>query len=88
MKILIVYATTEGQTRKVARHVFDRLAGAGHAAGLIAATEAEGLDPAGFDGVVVAGSVHGGRYQGELLAGCGARRGSSTGCLRCSCRCR
>jgi menaquinone-dependent protoporphyrinogen oxidase len=68
MKILIVYATTEGQTRKVARYVFDWLAGAGHAAELIAAAEAEGLDPADFDGVVVAGSVHGGRYQAELVS--------------------
>ena len=68
MKILGLYATTEGQTRKVARHVFDRLAGAGHAAALIAAEEAEGLDPSGFDAVVVAGSVHGGRYQTALVA--------------------
>ncbi len=68
MKILIVYATTEGQTRKVARHVFHHLAGAGHAVELIAAEEARGLDPAGFDAAVVAGSVHGGRYQKELVA--------------------
>jgi menaquinone-dependent protoporphyrinogen oxidase len=67
MKILIVYATTEGQTRKIARHVLDALAGAGHAAELIAAEEAGGLDPAGFDAAVVAGSVHGGRFQKELV---------------------
>lgn len=67
MKILIVYATTEGQTRKVARYVFDWLATSGHAAELIPAADAGGLDPSGFDGVVVAGSVHGGRYQSELL---------------------
>ena len=67
MKILIVYATTEGQTRKIARHVFDVLAGEGHAAELIAAEEAGGLDLAGFDAAVVAGSVHGGRFQKELV---------------------
>jgi menaquinone-dependent protoporphyrinogen oxidase len=67
MKILIVYATTEGQTRKIARHVFDRLAGAGHAVELTAAEAAGGRDPAGFDAVVVAGSVHAGRYQKELV---------------------
>jgi len=67
MKILIVYATTEGQTRKVAQYVFDRLAGAGHAAELIPAAEASGRDPSGFDAAVVAGSVHGGRYQKELV---------------------
>lgn len=68
MRILIVYATTEGQTRKVARHVFDQLGDAGHAVALIAAEEAGGLDPAGYDAAIVAGSVHGGRYQKELVA--------------------
>lgn len=68
MKILIVYATTEGQTRKVARFVFDRLAEAGHSAELIPASEAGGLDPSGYDGTIVAGSVHAGRYQKELVA--------------------
>jgi menaquinone-dependent protoporphyrinogen oxidase len=68
MKILIVYATTEGQTRKVARFVFDRLARAGHAAALVPASEAGGLDPAGFDAAVVAGSVHAGRYQTDLVS--------------------
>jgi menaquinone-dependent protoporphyrinogen oxidase len=68
MKILIVYATTEGQTRKVARFVFDRLAGAGHAAALVPATDAEGIDPGSYDGAVVAGSVHAGRFQKELVA--------------------
>jgi menaquinone-dependent protoporphyrinogen oxidase len=72
MKILIVHATTEGQTRKVARHVFARLAAAGHAPALIAAGEADGVDPGGFDGVVVAGSVHAGRFQKELVAWVGA----------------
>ena len=67
MKILIVYATTEGQTRKVARHAFDWLAGAGHAVELISAEDAHGRDPAGFDAAVVAGSVHAGRYQRELV---------------------
>jgi menaquinone-dependent protoporphyrinogen oxidase len=68
MKILIVYATTEGQTRKVARFAFDRLAGAGHSVELIPAAEAGGLDPSAYAAVVVAGSVHAGRYQKELVA--------------------
>jgi menaquinone-dependent protoporphyrinogen oxidase len=67
MKILIVYATTEGQTRKVAHYLFDRLAGAGHSAALLSAAEAEGADPGRFDAVVVAGSLHGGRYQAALV---------------------
>lgn len=67
MKILIVYATTEGQTRKIARHVFDRLAEAGHAVELVAAEDAGGRDPVAFDACLVAGSLHGGRYQKELV---------------------
>jgi len=66
MKILIVYATTEGQTRKVARHAFDWLAGAGHAAELIGAEEEKGLDPSAYDAAILAGSVHAGRYQKAL----------------------
>lgn len=68
MKILIVYATTEGQTRKVARFVFDNLAGAGHSAELVSAGDAQGRDPSLFDGAILAGSVHAGHYQKELVA--------------------
>lgn len=67
MKILMLYATTEGQTLKVARHVFDRLAAAGHAAQLIAAADAADLTPAGFEAAILAGSVHAGRYQTPLV---------------------
>ncbi len=66
MKILIVYATTEGQTRKVARYAFEWLARAGHSAELVRAEDAEGLDPSGYDAAILAGSVHAGRYQKEL----------------------
>lgn len=66
MKILIVYATTEGQTRKVARYAFQRLAGAGHSAELVSAEDADGLDPSDYDAAILAGSVHGGRYQKAL----------------------
>jgi menaquinone-dependent protoporphyrinogen oxidase len=67
MKILILYATTEGQTLKVARRVFDRLVATGHAAQLIAAADAGDLSPDGFDAAILAGSVHAGRYQTPLV---------------------
>lgn len=67
MKILIVYASTEGQTRKIVRYAFDRLAAEGHAVELIAAGDAEGLDPSAFDAAILAGSVHAGHYQEELV---------------------
>lgn len=66
MKLLVLYATTEGQTRKIARHVADRLADAGHGVELLNATEAEGLDPGRFDRAVLAGSLHAGGYQAAL----------------------
>ena len=63
MKILILYATTEGQTRKVARRVFDQLVAAGHAAEMISASDAADLTPVAFDAAILAASVHAGRYQ-------------------------
>ena len=75
MKILIVFATTEGQTAKVARFVLDRLVAAGHSAALLPAAEAGAVDPAGFDGAVVAGSVHAGHYQKDLVGWARAHAG-------------
>ena len=67
--ILIVYATTEGQTRKVARFCADELAGMGRGVELLPAAEAlaEGTDTRAYDALILAGSVHAGRYQSELV---------------------
>lgn len=66
MKLLIVYATTEGQTRKIARFMADRLAEAGHSVELLPSEDAGGVDLRRFDGAIVAGSVHAGAYQKAL----------------------
>ena len=55
MKILIAYATTDGQTRKIARFASDHLTDAGHATELLNVEDAEGLDLAWFDRAVLAG---------------------------------
>lgn len=68
MKILIVYATTDGQTRKVARFAADRLATVGRMVELLPAGEAEGVDLGRFDGVILAGSLHAGGFQKSLEA--------------------
>ena len=68
MKIVVAYATTEGQTRKVARFAADRLADAGHAVELLALGDAADLDLTRFDAAILAGSVHGHRYQAALVA--------------------
>lgn len=66
MKLLIVYGTTDGQTAKIARRVFDIAHEAGHS---VALEHAEGNDPVspdGFDAAILAGSVHAGHYQKHL----------------------
>ncbi|MBY6004423.1 protoporphyrinogen oxidase [Salipiger bermudensis] len=68
MRILIAYATTEGQTRRICRFASDRLVAAGHSVELLNVGDAEGLEPARFDAAVLAGSVHIGLLQSELIA--------------------
>ncbi|MFP4327321.1 MAG: flavodoxin domain-containing protein [Paracoccaceae bacterium] len=66
MKILIAYATTEGQTRRIARFAADRLSDAGHAVELLPVADAQGLDWARIEAVILAGSLHMGKLQPEL----------------------
>lgn len=66
MKILIGYATTEGQTRKICRYCSDVLADLGHAVELLPLTEASDLEVSRFDAAILAGSVHTHSYQKEL----------------------
>ena len=63
MKIIILYATTEGQTLKIARFAQDRLAERGAAVELMACGDSAGTDLARFDGAIVAASIHAGQYQ-------------------------
>ena len=68
MKILLVYATTEGQTQKIADFVTDRLARVGHQ--VVAANAADAgaqPDPRRFDAVIIAASVPLGRYQAAAI---------------------
>jgi menaquinone-dependent protoporphyrinogen oxidase len=66
MYLLIAYATTDGQTRKIARFAADRLAGQGHAVELLNFEDADGLDLSRFDAAILAGSLHAGGYQKSL----------------------
>ena len=71
MRILICYATTEGQTRKICRFVADHLMDNGHSVELLSADdgldEASELDLNRFDAAVLAGSVHVGKVQRALI---------------------
>lgn len=70
MQITIIYATTEGQTRKIARHIQQRITRAGHAVELLPADAAPETAPAldGSGAAILLGSVHAGRYQPALIA--------------------
>jgi menaquinone-dependent protoporphyrinogen oxidase len=65
-RILIVYATTEGQTAKIARHLADRIEQLGHEAEVTLAGEAGDRNLSDYDSVVVGASMHEGRYQREV----------------------
>lgn len=60
--ILVVYGTTFGHTSKVAAEVAKTLEASGASCDVIPAANAT-RSPADYDGVVVAASVHAGKYQ-------------------------
>ncbi|WP_050928051.1 flavodoxin domain-containing protein [Aestuariivita boseongensis] len=66
MNILICYASTEGQTRKIAQFCAGQLIAKGHSVEVISAGDADELDLGVFDAAILAGSVHLGRIQSEL----------------------
>jgi len=67
MKILCVYSTTEGQTAKITAFVAERFRQAGDEVTLLEAGAVGGLDVTGYDGALLASSVHVGMYQKPLV---------------------
>jgi menaquinone-dependent protoporphyrinogen oxidase len=67
-RIMVAFGTTHGHTAKVAAAIGKAIDGAG-AQALVAdvAGEAATVDVDGFDGVIVAASVHAGGYQNAVL---------------------
>jgi menaquinone-dependent protoporphyrinogen oxidase len=67
-RLLIVYASTEGQTEKVSLALYNRLTDGGHFVDVYrAGATPPALDPLAYDGILVGGSIHGGRYQTPLV---------------------
>lgn len=67
--VLVVFGSTEGHTERLAGVAADRLRADGHTVSLVHAAQAErSLDPAGLAGVLVAASIHWGRYQASVTA--------------------
>ena len=68
-RVLILYATVEGHTARVAARIAQHLRKRVHAVELRRAETARArLDLAGFDAVIVGASVHYGRHPGHLRA--------------------
>lgn len=66
MKIMIAYASTEGQTRKIAQNVADHVVDNGHSVELLELSDATHIDLGRFGGAILAGSIHAGQYQKSL----------------------
>jgi menaquinone-dependent protoporphyrinogen oxidase len=66
--ILVAYATTEGQTRKIAEFIAERLRVRGHRVDLVdtATPAAEAVTPV-YQGAILGGSVHQQRHPASLL---------------------
>ncbi len=65
-RLLIVYGTTDGQTGKIARFLSGELASLGAVVDVCNAAESS-PHPGGYDGVIVAASVHASGYQRALV---------------------
>lgn len=65
MKILIVYATSEGQTRKIARFMEEVLQAENHKVVIADATE-EPPSPENFDAVLIGSSIHIQKYHSSI----------------------
>ncbi|WP_421850112.1 flavodoxin domain-containing protein [Oricola sp.] len=67
MRILLVYATVEGHTRKVCNHIKATLEGGGHQVVVIDASDETALpDPDTIDAVIAAAPVHTGTFPVSL----------------------
>ncbi|MGI9302901.1 MAG: flavodoxin domain-containing protein [Gammaproteobacteria bacterium] len=64
-KILILYGTTEGQTRKIAERAAEIVGDSGHAVNVADGTSE--VQPAGcYDAVIILASVHQGKHQASI----------------------
>lgn len=62
-RILLVYSSTDGQTRHICERLRQLVAQQGHAATLVPLAEADALDLAAFDKIVIGASIRYGKHQ-------------------------
>jgi menaquinone-dependent protoporphyrinogen oxidase len=78
-RILVGFCTSEGQTSKVAEQVAQTLRAAGCEVDVRDIGESTSLSLAGYDGVVLGASIHGGRHQRSMVAFAKNRRDELAG---------
>lgn len=61
-KILIVYATTDGQTTKISARLQQVMEQQGHQVTAVKVQEADAVDPASFDKIIVGASIRYGKH--------------------------
>ena len=66
VRILVVYSSNHGHTRKIARTITDKLADNGSTVELSALGDALDIELNRFDGVILAASIHVSSYQSAL----------------------
>jgi menaquinone-dependent protoporphyrinogen oxidase len=66
MKVLIIYGSTEGQTRKIANYLKKEAEGSGHTVSLADANDSP-PKPGGYDVVLIGASVHMHKYQSAVI---------------------
>jgi menaquinone-dependent protoporphyrinogen oxidase len=75
MKVLVAFGTSEGQTRKIAKNIVDKIREHGDEAELYdCGRRPRGQDVEDFDAFIVAGSVHQKLHQEEVVAYATAHR--------------
>jgi menaquinone-dependent protoporphyrinogen oxidase len=69
MRILIIYDTTEGQTRKIAQRMADAIHEAGHDTEVVDLRRLpDGFSSDGFDAIIAGASIHLGKHSRQLTA--------------------
>ncbi len=67
-RILLVYSTTDGQTRRICERLLATVEAEGHQVTLVPIEEAGDVDPAVFDKVVVGASIRYGKHNPRVQA--------------------
>jgi menaquinone-dependent protoporphyrinogen oxidase len=69
MRVLIAYATTEGQTRRIAKTIAGQVRERGHDVRLVdIESKPSDVHPADFDAIIIAASVHREKHQEDMEA--------------------